>query len=369
MTKKRNENASLQRQWIRAQTRLVELADELSEAQDTLRGVGSRCTLLRQKQTRINSSVESEKKELKGLTRDIGILHRSMAKLNNMSAEYGQKKLELSSSNHTVELEFAERLQELQKEAEDGVEKIRVLVQEKEALIERVIELEEQILIWERKIDLERETQQALDPEIGQSEVRELKKEVHRMRLKLEAIDRRKTKMIADMEAAIYKRDDIQIRNANTKRKSTTRAALKKQISSLKRSLRDTLKQSKTVEQDISSQENDNRILMDMLERVQTEYNEAETSVLQLNERIQLANLQKKIRTEQLCMIQTRRKRMESVLAHEFHVSSSEEKVNLDHHRQNERTEALKEALRELRSQHKNEEQSFDIMLDFLTVS
>ena len=40
------------------------------------------------------------------------------------------------------------------------------------------------------KIQLERETQAALDPEVGQSEVRAMEKEIHRMRIRAEALKR-----------------------------------------------------------------------------------------------------------------------------------------------------------------------------------
>jgi hypothetical protein len=41
-------------------------------------------------------------------------------------------------------------------------------------------------LLWERKIQLEKEMQEALDPTVGQSEIMELRKEIHRMELRLD---------------------------------------------------------------------------------------------------------------------------------------------------------------------------------------
>ena len=38
-------------------------------------------------------------------------------------------------------------------------------------LLEEILEAERQVMLWEKKITLERETQQALDPEVGTSEV------------------------------------------------------------------------------------------------------------------------------------------------------------------------------------------------------
>jgi len=48
------------------------------------------------------------------------------------------------------------------------------------------VESERQILLWDRKIKLEKEMQETLNPEVGQKELQELKKEIHRMELRLE---------------------------------------------------------------------------------------------------------------------------------------------------------------------------------------
>ena len=52
---------------------------------------------------------------------------------------------------------------------------------EKARMCEEVIEAEKQVMLWERKIALEREMQQALDPSVGAIETTAMKKEIHRM--------------------------------------------------------------------------------------------------------------------------------------------------------------------------------------------
>jgi len=49
-----------------------------------------------------------------------------------------------------------------------------------------IVEAERQILLWERKIQLEKEMQDALDPTIGQTEIVAMRKEIHRMNLRYE---------------------------------------------------------------------------------------------------------------------------------------------------------------------------------------
>ena len=79
------------------------------------------------------------------------------------------------------------------------------LKEDKERLLLDVTEAEKQILLLDKKIALERETQAALDPEVGAAEARAMQREIHRMRLRYAQLQRRQEIMINDMERAIYK--------------------------------------------------------------------------------------------------------------------------------------------------------------------
>jgi len=63
--------------------------------------------------------------------------------------------------------------------------------------------------LWERKISLEREMQDTLDPTVGQSEIQELKKEIHRMELRLDVLRKSQEELIGEMEGAVDKREII----------------------------------------------------------------------------------------------------------------------------------------------------------------
>lgn len=57
--------------------------------------------------------------------------------------------------------------------------------------------------------------QEALDPNVGQSELQELKKEIHRMELRLEDLRKKQEQLISEMERAVYKRETIQLKYMN----------------------------------------------------------------------------------------------------------------------------------------------------------
>lgn len=83
---------------------------------------------------------------------------------------------------------------------------IDVIREEKADLMNEIVECERQILLWERKYQLEKEMQEALDPNVGQSEIEELKKELHRMELRYNSLLKEQSKIVAEAERAIDKK-------------------------------------------------------------------------------------------------------------------------------------------------------------------
>lgn len=55
---------------------------------------------------------------------------------------------------------------------------------EKEKALQGLIESERQLMLWEKKLQLLKETQAALDPNIGATEIRDMNSEIHRMKLR-----------------------------------------------------------------------------------------------------------------------------------------------------------------------------------------
>ena len=94
----------------------------------------------------------------------------------------------MTNDNFNIENEFKQKLKELENESIRLENQIATLKEEKADILAEIVEAERQILLWERKIQLEKEMQDALDPNIGQSEIVAMKKEIHRMELRYEQL-------------------------------------------------------------------------------------------------------------------------------------------------------------------------------------
>ena len=51
-----------------------------------------------------------------------------------------------------------------------------------------------------------------MDPNVGQTEIKSLQKDIHRMELRLEELRKRQESTMQEMERAVYKRETIQLK-------------------------------------------------------------------------------------------------------------------------------------------------------------
>jgi exonuclease VII small subunit len=166
-------------------------------------------TILEQKKLRLNNSVQSYEKDIRLLEVALKNLDFEMNKLNDLYYKNTAQQTKMTNDNFNIENEFKQKLKELENESIKLENSIATLKEEKADILAEIVEAERQILLWERKIQLEKEMQDALDPNIGQTEIVAMKKEIHRMELRYEQLRKKQEQMIKDMERAVFKRETI----------------------------------------------------------------------------------------------------------------------------------------------------------------
>lgn len=111
-------------------------------------------------------------------------LRNDMNRLNDKLSKSRGNVESLTNENFNFETEFLEKLKELECHSSQIDIKIDNIKEEKALILQEILQCERQICLWERKIQLEREMQETIDPTIGQAEVQQMKKEIHRMELR-----------------------------------------------------------------------------------------------------------------------------------------------------------------------------------------
>ena len=249
-------------------------------------------SILDKKKLRLNNEVESHNKRIRDLEVALKNQTFEMNKLNDLFYSNTNTQDKLTNDNYNIEKEFMQKLKELENESIRLEMKITYLKDEKGHILGEIVEAERQILLWERKIQLEKEMQDALDPTIGQTEIVAMRKEIHRMQLQYELFRKEQEKLIKDMERSVFKRETIQLKYLPKVEKKnaqdrSSQGKLSRQIANLKQTLRhtteNTMQLDTTIEQrrrEINNVSNDINGEKDQNENIKNELRMAQIDLL-----------------------------------------------------------------------------------------
>jgi len=100
--------------------------------------------------------------------------------MDNIFSNRGSEET-LQKDNILTENRFMADLRAAEKESIEMEERLDGVKEEKERLLNSLVESERQIMLWEKKTQLARETKAAVDADVGQGDVYMMTTEIHRM--------------------------------------------------------------------------------------------------------------------------------------------------------------------------------------------
>ncbi|KAI9179713.1 Coiled-coil domain-containing protein 40 [Blastocladiella emersonii ATCC 22665] len=249
---KEKECWDLQQFWLRTQNELVVASKRASEMAEAIATLKMRHTILARKRAMVNQEFDGEEAEMKIHQRSIKALQNEMTKINTLISKQVSMQAVLGESTLGLEQEFRYRLKEAELEAVRLEQQVRDLKHEKDRALGGLLDMEQQIMLWEKKIQLAKETREALDPNIGAQEIQEMTAEIHRMELRLANLQKVQEKLITDMEKGVVRRETIAVR-AKLRGKGYTQASLNKAIAELNKQLKAVLVDLRDVDRDMAT--------------------------------------------------------------------------------------------------------------------
>jgi coiled-coil domain-containing protein 40 len=323
------QNAHMQKEWIRRQTEMVKLVSETNQLQDNHKELTSRQVLLEQKRLRVEQQLTEAQHETSTLKKKMHGMHFKTSRLNDLINKNNQLREELQRTNFNKQTEFVEKLKQLEEESQKRDVALQKLKDDKEKLFDEIVEVERQIMLWEKKIQLEKETQAALDPEYGQPEIRGMRKEIHRMELRYSQLLREQERLVQEMERAITKREFVKLSRAVSKSKGEhlTKATLKKRITNIKAVLNQTMREVKQLDQEISNHEKHDQDVLSQLENTQAHLAEMQARRHFLMQEKNRAALEKRVALERTMIAQTHNQRLQKAIDSKYNTSAARERL------------------------------------------
>ncbi|CAF0999398.1 unnamed protein product [Brachionus calyciflorus] len=243
----------LEQKWLREQNELVKLVKDRQNKEVELKNQKNNFIVLTTKKMRIEKNIESEQTNIKQLNKSLDHLRLQLEKLNKYIFKEMETKENLEKNNDLTALDFNERIKRAEKETIQIQDKLETVKQEKEQLLKDLIDVDEQIMVWERRIELAKEMKAAVDSEAGQGEIREMKFEIHRMTVRYDDLRNQQEKLIRQMEAAVLRRDTIMTRGEYTQKNPqiVTQGKLQREIAEIAKKIKATSLETSRIESEI----------------------------------------------------------------------------------------------------------------------
>ncbi|XP_076453125.1 coiled-coil domain-containing protein 40-like [Babylonia areolata] len=241
---RQQEIGELQQLWLRQQSELVRLCQDKDTQSSDVEKHKRQLTILSQKKIRTENEIDGQRREIYDIDREVRNMQNDVIKLNTLLHQQKKKETSLEQNNILTENDFIGGLKEAETESIELSAKLEAVKEEKERLLNSLVEAERQIMLWEKKTQLARETRAAVDSEVGQGEIKAMKAEIHRMTVRYTQLMKMQEKMIQDMEKAVSRRDTIVTRGdaqGKMKKKVLTKGTFERQMAELRKKIKTTI--------------------------------------------------------------------------------------------------------------------------------
>jgi len=314
----KEDNQGVQREWLKMQTQLVSVMASVETLNDEMHENTSKLTIHQQRRLRLDNSIVNMGEEVQGLRKEIEGMHGDMTRLNRLISQNKGLQEKLASATFNAEKEFVAELREMETASIQRDSAIKKLKVQRAQILEDIVESERQLMLWEKKIQLERETQDALDPEVGMAEARSMEKEIHRMKLRFSTLKREQERMIKEMELAIDKRETIAVRNRGRKKTGYTKSSMNRRVAQLKKMQSSTEQDSRRCAALLQQKEEEIEVLGQQLQEHAQVQEEAEAEVSDLQQTINDALYEKQKVADTTAMMQRMLKRYKAAASGNF---------------------------------------------------
>ncbi|XP_072538881.1 coiled-coil domain-containing protein 40 [Salminus brasiliensis] len=302
--------------WLWQQGELVRLSQERQAQNSAVLNLHTQLTILQQRKIRTESEVEQEQRALADLERHSKTLRLDLQKLNSLLSQNSQLSQELQQSNNLMESSFIHHLKDAERESVEMQLRLEKLQEEKERLLNSLVEAERQIMLWEKKTQLVRETRSAVDSEVGKGDIRTMKAEIHRMEVRYGQLLKQQEQLLREMEAVVARRESIVTRSeaqGRSDRKHPTNTDLHHTLQALRRTILHTHKQAEECDGVLAELQEKQNCLIESLKEKQLHISDLHNTSTALSTGLQDLQETRENNLARLVTLQSRVKQLQAV--------------------------------------------------------
>ena len=203
----------LQRQWTARRGELLQVETTIESNSNSIDKLKTIKGVRENAMKRFLRESDRIKTSMKEIDSDIRQLRNDLDKMNMIRVRFEKLKDRHYANLENLKSQFKTRMHEravegevMQKQVEDN----RLNLEE---ISSSIVECESAAIDWLRNITIESEMQNAVDPSVGKHQEDEVKREVHRMELRLSSLRTRQAEVARDLEMTVSKRNVIEMKS------------------------------------------------------------------------------------------------------------------------------------------------------------
>ncbi|XP_056136486.1 coiled-coil domain-containing protein 40 [Lampris incognitus] len=328
--------------WMRQQGVLVGLTKEKQTNSEEMHKLQAQYTIFQQRNICTEREMEVERREQADVERHMKMLRGDMLKLNSLLSHNDKLKQTLQQENTLVETDFLHRLKEAEREAIEVQMRLEKTREEKKRLLNSLVEAERQVMLWEKKTQLLRKTFSAVNSEVFQGDIRQMKAEIHRMELHHSQLMKQQERLQRESEATVSRMENISLRReARSSKKQTTQSHLNHIIQGLRHNIKDTHKQVAECEEVIKGLQESQVSVSSRLALKKQELTEQHNTTSVLTSDLLKLQDSKDMNLARLLALQNRAKHLQTLREGRYTPLSNREAVGAALQRQTERMHAV----------------------------
>ncbi|EDQ89132.1 uncharacterized protein MONBRDRAFT_32563 [Monosiga brevicollis MX1] len=281
------ENNVLQGRWLSRQSELVAQERRLEAEQKQLDELRTKHQVLSERQYRLDAETEQRRGEIRDQERLFKQLQNELVKLNTLVTSNRGKQEDLQQNHQLMEADFVRQLREEEALCVHLQSELQQIEEERTRLLNAVVEAERQLLLWEKKIQLAKETKAELNQNEGADELNSMRGEIHRMTLRLAQLDRQKEELIKEMERSVDRRGTIGSKaRLAAKKGQPTSQTVQKEVLELKRKVKQAIADARHAQENIAEADAETEAVQRSVEEYRQETAQLSSQYKQLQERV-----------------------------------------------------------------------------------
>ena len=334
ITQKSTENDQLQHEWIKLQTELVNGKNYNHQLREAIHELQAQCTILSQKRQRLANQTNREKTEIQTLESSTQNMHLAMKRINTLICKNSNNQQEIANETFGLENELIERLQERKREALQLEQRVDDIRQTKADLLSQILNAERDVMFWEKKIQIAKETELALDPNVGKDEINRMKREIYIMEQRLTNLQREQKQKVEEMQKLVDHRDVLRtkgqaIQNATKSgQRGVTKATVNKDNARLVSELETKKADAQAKERQIKDCLNNTEKTAQETEQLGQEIDGISMAINELQHQLDIQNQERVRTTEEKARKQRTLQRLRDAEKGLYKLSTSPESIN-----------------------------------------